>query len=85
MNRGNVCGVIIKRGEPFFFLFLRPVVLRGSDVIIGFGGTLLERSRRVHRCEGRSAQILRGLFHFGSNVRGDADQMVAQDILANLV
>src|SRR5207244_1480417 len=85
MNRNDVGGVIVEGGEPFLFLFLWPIVLGGCDVIVGLGRALLERTRRVHRGKRRGPQILRSLFNFRANVRGDTDQMMAQNVLPNFV
>ena len=85
MNRNDVGGVIVEGGEPFLFLFLRPLVLRRRDVVIGLGSPLLEWTRRIHRCKGRGAQILRRLFDLCANLRGDADQMTVQNVLADFV
>jgi hypothetical protein len=85
MNRDNVRGVIIKGGEPFLLLFLRPVVLRGSDIIICLRRALLEWTWRIHRGKGRRTEILRGLFDLGANVRWDGDQMMARDVFPYFV
>src|SRR6266496_3979907 len=85
MNRNDVGSVVVEGGEPFLFLFLRPIVLRRRDVVIGLGSPLLEWTRRIHRCKGRGAQILRRLFDLCANLRGDADQMTVQNVLADLV
>src|SRR5438445_393749 len=85
VDRRNVRRVIIESGEPFLLLFVRPIVLRGSDVVIRFSGALFERTRRVHRCKRRGAQILRSLFSFRANIRGDTDQMMAQNVLPDFV
>src|SRR5437660_12078879 len=77
MNRNDVGGVIIEEGEPFLFLFLRAIVLRGRDVIICLGRALLEWTRCIHRRKGRGTQILRRLFDRCANVRGDVDQVTA--------
>src|SRR4029450_4783320 len=69
MNRSNIGGVIIERGEPFLLLLLRPLVLGRCDVVISLGGALLERTRSIHRGERGGAQILRGLFYFRPNLR----------------
>src|SRR5204863_6831968 len=47
VNRDDIGGVIIEGGEPFFFLFFRPVVLRGRDVVIRLVGAFLEGTGRV--------------------------------------
>ena len=85
MKRDNIRGVIVESGEPFLLLFLRPVVLGGRDVIIRLGRALLERTGCVHRCKRGGAQILRGLFHLGANVRWNADQMTARNVFPNFV
>ena len=73
MNRHNVGGVIIERGEPFLLLLLRPILLGRCHVVIRLGGALLERTWSIHRGEGGGAQILRGLFYFRANLRRNSD------------
>ena len=85
VNGNDVGSVIIEGGEPFLLLCFRPILLRGCDVIICVSGALLEGTGRVHRRKRGCPQILRRLFHFRPNVRGDADQMTAQNVLANFV
>ena len=75
MNRDDIRGIIIEGRKPFLFLLLRPVVLRGCDVVIRLVGAFLEWTGRVHRSKGGGAEILRGLFDLCSDVRRDADQM----------
>src|SRR5256886_13662433 len=70
---------------PYTTLFRSPIVLRRRDVIICLGSALFERTGRVHRGKRRGAQILRSLFYFCANVRGDANQMMAQNVLTNFV
>ena len=48
VDRCNVRRIIIEGGEPFLLLFVRPVFLRGRDVIVGLSGALLEGTGRVH-------------------------------------
>src|SRR5438034_4668299 len=85
MNRNDVGGVIVESSEPFLLLFLRPIVLRRRDVVIGLGRALLEWTGGIHRCKGRGAQILRSLFDLCANFRGDVDQITVQYVLANFV
>ena len=85
VDRRNVRGVIIEGGQPFLLLFLWPIILSGCDIVIGLGRALLERTGRVHRCKRRGTQVLRSLFDLRANLRGDADQMMAQDVLPNFV
>src|SRR6266571_4014331 len=57
VNRDEVGGVIVKRGQPLFFLFVRPVGFGRGDVVVGLRCAFLEWSGRVHRCEGGGATI----------------------------
>ena len=85
VDRRNVRGVIIEGGEPFLFLFLRPIVFRRSDVIIRLVGSFLEWARCVHRGKRGGPQILRRLFDLRADVRWDADQVTVQNVLPNIV
>src|SRR6266446_4772400 len=79
MNRNDVGGVIIERGQPFLFLFFWPVALRWRDIIIGFGRFFFERARRVHGGERGGATVLRRLGHARSHFRRDRHQMMSGD------
>src|SRR5439155_9816456 len=85
MNRDNVGCVIIKRGEPFLFFFLGPILLCRRNVVIRLGGALLERTWRIHGGEGSSAQILRGFFYFCADLGWNADQTTVHNVLPELV
>ena len=81
MNRDDIGGVIVERGQPLFLLRRWPFGLRWRHIIISFGGALLECARRVHRCERGRAAVLRRFFdarpHFGRN----RDQFAGNDKL----
>src|SRR4030095_9608316 len=85
VNRGDVGSIIIEGGEPFLFLLFRPVVLGRRDVVVGLVGAFLEWTGCVHRSKGGGTEILRRLLHLCTNVRGDIDQMLVQNVFTNLV
>src|SRR5439155_2129535 len=59
--------------------FLWPVALGWRDIIIGFGRSFFERTRRVHRGERGGATVLRRLGHTRSHFRRDRHQMMSGD------
>src|SRR5215472_5805914 len=85
MNRDNVGGVIIERGEPFLLFVLRPIFFGRCDVVIRIGGAFLEWTWSIHRGEGSGAQILRGFFYFGANFRWNTDQSTGDNVFAKLI
>src|SRR4029453_8581483 len=85
VDRSNIGSVIIKCGEPLLLFFLRPILFRRSDIVIGLRGTLLEWARGVHRGKGGGAQILRSLFYLRSNRRRNSDQLTVRNVFAKLV
>src|SRR5207302_9738448 len=76
--------LLVESGQPFLFLFLWPVVLCRRDIIIGFGRSLFEWTRRVHGGERRGATVLRRLGHARSHFRRDRHKMVSCDEISNL-
>src|ERR1700720_2226111 len=85
MDGNDVDRVMVEGSEPFVFLLRRPIVFRRRDIVIGFGRSLLESARRVHRSKRSSAAILRRFFHPRSNLRRNRDQPASYDEFPDLL
>src|ERR1051325_3919272 len=85
MNRDNIGGVVIERGEPFLLFFRWPIIFRRSEVVISFGGAFLEWTGSIHRGTGSGTQVLRRFLYFRASLGRNFNQLTIEYVLANLV
>src|SRR5438445_3960146 len=84
MNGNDVRVVIIKSGQPFLFLFLRPLAFGRRDIVIGFGRSSFEGAWRIHRGERNGTTVLWRFFHTRPHFRRDCPEMMTRDVFSDL-
>src|SRR5437016_14059554 len=84
MNGNDVRVVIIKSGQPFLFLFLRPLAFGRRDIVIGWGRSSFEGAWRIHRGERTGRSVLWRLFQTRPHFRRYWYEMMTHDAFSDL-